>query len=170
MKGWHFTEWWNNKVKILASLTAPTHPEWSLTRPLACPLFGQLCCSHLIVLQRGRDGRKWQQRSGFSAFEFKSLNNGGEECKELQSSQRLRIKHHGVHTAFPESLRLLWWLRQQRVCLQHRRPRFDPWARKIPWRREWLPTPVFLPREPHGQRSLAHYNPGGHMSQTWPSN
>ena len=56
--------------------------------------------------------------------------------KELQSSQRLRIKHHGMHTAFPESLRLLWWLRQQRVCLQRRRPRFDPWVRKIPWRRE----------------------------------
>ena len=31
----------------------------------------------------------------------------------------------------------------------------DPWIRKIPWRREWLPTPVFLPGESHGQRSLA---------------
>ena len=32
---------------------------------------------------------------------------------------------------------------------------------KIPWRREWLPTPVFLLREFHGQRSLAGYNPWG---------
>ena len=31
--------------------------------------------------------------------------------------------------------------------------RFDPWVRKIPWRREWQPTPVFLPGEFHGQRS-----------------
>ena len=31
---------------------------------------------------------------------------------------------------------------------------FDPWVRKIPWRREWLPTPVFLPGESHRQRSL----------------
>ena len=31
---------------------------------------------------------------------------------------------------------------------------FDPWVRKIPWKREWLPTPVFLPGEFHGQRSL----------------
>ena len=31
---------------------------------------------------------------------------------------------------------------------------FDPWVGKIPWRREWLPIPVFLPREFHGQRSL----------------
>ena len=39
-------------------------------------------------------------------------------------------------------------------CLQCRRPRFDPWVRKIPWRREWQPTPVFFPGEFHGQRSL----------------
>ena len=32
---------------------------------------------------------------------------------------------------------------------------FDPWVRKIPWRREWLPTPVFLPGEFHGRRRLA---------------
>jgi len=31
----------------------------------------------------------------------------------------------------------------------------DPWVEKIPWRREWLPTPVFLPGEFQGQRSLA---------------
>ena len=33
-------------------------------------------------------------------------------------------------------------------------PRFDPWVGKIPWRRKWLPTPVFLPEEFHGQWSL----------------
>ena len=37
----------------------------------------------------------------------------------------------------------------------------DPWVRKNPWRREWLPTPVFLPKESHGQRSLAGYSPWG---------
>ena len=39
---------------------------------------------------------------------------------------------------------------------------FDPWVGKIPWRRAWQPTPVFLPRESHGQRSLVHYGPRGH--------
>ena len=39
---------------------------------------------------------------------------------------------------------------------------FDPWVRKIPWRREWQPPAVFLPREFHGQRSLAGYSPWGH--------
>ena len=40
-------------------------------------------------------------------------------------------------------------------------PRFDPWVRKIPWRREWLPTPVFLPGEFHGQKGLVDYHPWG---------
>ena len=38
---------------------------------------------------------------------------------------------------------------------------FDPWVGMIPWRREWLPTPVFLPREFHGHRSLTTYSPWG---------
>ena len=38
---------------------------------------------------------------------------------------------------------------------------FDPWVRKIPWRRKWLPTPVFLPGDSHGQRSLVGYSPRG---------
>jgi len=36
---------------------------------------------------------------------------------------------------------------------------FDPWVRKIPWSRKWQPTPVFLPGESHGQRSLEGYSP-----------
>ena len=39
---------------------------------------------------------------------------------------------------------------------------FDPWVGKIPWRRKWQPTPVFLPGESHGQRSLVGYSPWGH--------
>ena len=38
----------------------------------------------------------------------------------------------------------------------------DLWVGKIPWRRKWQPTPVFLPGESHGQRSLAGYSPSGH--------
>ena len=47
-------------------------------------------------------------------------------------------------------------------CLQCRRCRFDPWVGKIPWRRKWQPTPVFLPGKSHGQRSLEGYSPCGH--------
>ena len=70
-------------------------------------------------------------------------------------------------------------------CQRHKRHGFDPWVRKVPWRREWLPIPVYLPGESHGQ-SLASYNPWVHkesdtteqltlksqvnQGQTWDSN
>ena len=53
------------------------------------------------------------------------------------------------------------WL-GKKIHLQYRRCRryqFDSWVRKIPWRSAWQPTPVFLPGEYHGQRSLASYSP-----------
>ena len=62
---------------------------------------------------------------------------------------------------FTENQRLPWKLRQYRISLQCVRPGFDPWVGKIPWRRAWLPVPVFLPGESHGQRSLAGYSPRG---------
>ena len=48
---------------------------------------------------------------------------------------------------------------QRRRC---RRWRFYPWVGKIPWRRKWQPTPVFLAGKSHGRRSLAGYSPWGH--------
>ena len=47
-------------------------------------------------------------------------------------------------------------------CRRPQRRRCDPWVRKIPWRRAWQLTPVFLPGESHGQRSLVGYSPWGH--------
>ena len=44
-----------------------------------------------------------------------------------------------------------------RQCRRCKRCSFDPWVRKIPRKRTWQPTPVFLPGESHGQRSLAGY-------------
>ena len=55
-----------------------------------------------------------------------------------------------------------WWLRWERICLQCRRPGFNLWVGKIPWRREWQPTPVFSPGKSHGQRSLVGYSTWGH--------
>ena len=49
-----------------------------------------------------------------------------------------------------------------KICLQCKRLGFDPWFRKILWRREWQPTPVLLSGKPHGQRSLVGYSPWGH--------
>ena len=47
-------------------------------------------------------------------------------------------------------------------CIRQKRCRFDSWIGKMPWKRAWQPTPVFLPGESHGQRSLANYSPQGH--------
>ena len=44
-------------------------------------------------------------------------------------------------------------------CMGLKRPGLDPWVRKISWRRKWQPTPVFLPGESYGLRSLASYIP-----------
>ena len=45
---------------------------------------------------------------------------------------------------------------------EDKRHRFHPWVKKIPWRRAWQPTPVFLSGESHGERSLAGHSPWGH--------
>ena len=50
-------------------------------------------------------------------------------------------------------------VRQQSICLQCRRPGFDPWVGKIPWKRKWQSTPVLLPGKSHGWKSLVGYSP-----------
>ena len=75
---------------------------------------------------------------------------------------------------FHKNIKLLLILRYVNICsgasgkeltCQWRRTNrcwFDPWVGKIPWRRKWQPTPVFLPGKFHGQRSLAGYSPWDH--------
>ena len=58
---------------------------------------------------------------------------------------------------------LPWWLNGKESACQCRRHRFNPWVRKIPWRRKWQPTLVFFPGESHGQRTLVGYTPWGHQ-------
>ena len=57
---------------------------------------------------------------------------------------------------------LSWWLSGRESACQYWRHRFDPWVGKIPWRRKWQPTPVFLPGKSHRQRRLAGYSPWCH--------
>ena len=53
-------------------------------------------------------------------------------------------------------------LRGKESTCQYRRRGFDSWVGKIPWRRKWQPTSIFLPGESHGQRSLVGYGAWGH--------
>ena len=67
---------------------------------------------------------------------------------------------YGHHQTVNTEIRLIV-LRGESICLQCGRPGFDPWVGKIPWRRKWQSTPVFLPGESHGRRSLVGYSPQG---------
>ena len=60
------------------------------------------------------------------------------------------------------NIRLPWLLSGKESACQCKRHRFNPWVGKIPWRRKWQATPVFLPGKSHRQRSLAGYSPWGH--------
>ena len=90
-----------------------------------------------------------------------------------ESSVRLGLQGH----AFPSSIspwRVSWvsgslslWPDRTRRCLVVQMVKNSPavqetwiwsWVGKIHWRRAWQPTPVFLPGESHGQRSLAGYS------------
>ena len=74
--------------------------------------------------------------------------------KESDMAERLS------HFVRYEGLPLVAQMVKESTC-QCRRLGFIPWVRKIPWRRAWQPTPVFLPGKSHGQRSLEGYSPWG---------
>ena len=63
---------------------------------------------------------------------------------------------HGVMTLWAS-----WWLSSRESASQCRRCEFDTCVRKILWRRKWQLTPVFLPGESYGQRSLVGYSSWG---------
>ena len=68
--------------------------------------------------------------------------------------------HGGYHIAFCSILpdmRASLVVQMVKNLLAMQETRVHPWVRKIPWRREWQPTPVFLPGESHGQRSFVCY-------------
>ena len=62
---------------------------------------------------------------------------------------------------FSRYMGLPWWYSGEESTCQGRGRGFTPWVGKIPWRRAWQPTPVFLPGEAHGQRSQAGCRPRG---------
>ena len=84
---------------------------------------------------------------------------GGAECATVHERSRVNCTTlFSIGFEYPQiwvSARGLEGLgkppRRKRICLQCKRPRFDPWVGKIPWRRTWQPTPVFLPGRPPGE-------------------
>ena len=86
------------------------------------------------------------------------------KCREGKPSIPLLVKTQLEYGIL--NLRHPRWCRDKESTCQCRRCRFDPWVGKIPWRRKWQTSPIFLPGESHGLRSLAGYSPHGHKSWT----
>ena len=79
-------------------------------------------------------------------------------------SRSIHVAANGIILFFLWLNELPWWLSVKEHTCQCRRCRFNPWVRKIPWRRKrrkWQPTPVFLPGKFHGQKSLVGCSPRG---------
>ena len=87
-------------------------------------------------------------------------------CRSTTQWSLSSISHDGRHLCTTKDQSQCWGdfpggSDGKSCCLQCRRPWFNPWAGKIPWRRKWLPTPVLLPGKSHGRRSLVGYSPWG---------
>ena len=61
---------------------------------------------------------------------------------------------------------LPWWLSGKESACQCKRHSFNPWVGKIPWRRKWQSTLVFMPGKSHGQRTLVGYTVHG-VAKSW---
>ena len=103
-------------------------------------------------LQAAAGSQEEQGRPLFGCRENMALPTPRFWISNLQNSEEL-VSSHSV--CGPRWL----MIKNQRQCRSCRRCRFDPWVGKSPWRRARQPTPVFLPGESHGQRSLVGYSP-----------
>ena len=76
---------------------------------------------------------------------------GRKESDTIEQLTTMARKMHGLPR----------WLSGKEATCQCRRHGFDHCIGKIPWRKKWQPTPIFLPEKSHGQRSLVGYSPWG---------
>ena len=119
---------------------------------------GRFVCS-LNLTQRSEKGTIQLQ------FSTRKLREGSPSCGNASSvcvceTVKQRIHHLRwciLGLGFPDSTVVT-----NLQCRRQRKCGFDPWIKKIPWRRKWQRTPVSLLGESHGQKSLWSYSPWGH--------
>ena len=101
--------------------------------------------------------RKWQPTPVFLPRESQGQGAWWAAIYAVAQS-RTQLKRLSSSSEIPR-----WFSGKESACQYRRRKRcrFDPWVRKIPWWRKWKPTPVFLPRKVHGQRSRVGCSPRG---------
>ena len=112
-----------------------------------------------------KSGRSHREGNG-NSFQYSCLGNPTEEPGGLQSKGSKRIRHDWAteHTGVK-----VGFLGGSVVNNSPANADVDsiPGPGKIPWRRKWQSTPVFLPERFHGQRSLVSYSSWGHKNWTW---
>ena len=162
------------------SILKEISPEYSLERQmlkLKLQYFGHLMqrpdsLEKTLMLGKTEDGRRrGQQRIRWLDGIINSMDMSFSKFWELvmdmeashadvygvaKSRTRLSDGTEGPQWGFPGGTSGKELTRQCRSC---KRLRFDPWVRKIPWRRTWQPTQRFLTGESHGLRGLAGYSP-----------
>ena len=99
----------------------------------------------------------WRQCSGDSMQGWELSQGEGSMCTAVLAL-RFLLQHPRSGTGFPGGA---YGKESASQCRRCRRSCFHPWVGKIPQRRKWKPTPVFLPGGSHGQRTLARYSPQG---------
>ena len=150
-------------------------PEERNGYPLQCSCLESSNILAWKTLQRSLVGGSWRVRHNWATTTF--------TFKDIQDKVSSRQLYIGAWRAGPRSVLAIWiceplhrWYTCHSpgfpgsasgkepacLCRRHKRCRFNPWVGKIPWRRAWQSSPVFLPAEFHGQRSLAGYNQWGH--------
>ena len=136
-------------------------------------------------IDRGKTAT-WRQRQSSELCCHKPRDSWGFQKQEARKDPPLEASHLDFQLLVSRIVRQeipvfvgLWYLtcgcsrklmasqvaQWKRICLQCKRQGFDPWVRKILWRRKWQPTPVLLPGKPHGWKSLVGYSPW--VAKSW---
>ena len=111
----------------------------------------------LLSMESHRVGHDWSDLAAAAA------DKGMNKCllhSHFRGEEQLRAYQIQIQDIL--ILKLPWWLSVKESAFQCRRHGIHSWFRKIPWRREWQLTPVFLPGKSHGQRRLAGHSPWDH--------
>ena len=123
-----------------------------LNLKLVSPMTHALAGGLFITMPPGKPRSRWEETINktkrlLSAWEKIFANEATEKRLIFKTYKRL-MQFNG----------LPWWFSGKESACRCRRCKFNPWIRKIPWRRKWQPTIAFLPGKSHEQRNLAGYS------------